>query len=268
MGDFTSLGSMLTRTSNQLEDYSRENPKSVPIRDTEQITKQVKDINKEILKEIKRQPINEFDQAALTNILGHISKIKRKMRAVPQETSKLTPHQKLQNVLGELQGTLKELKKQKKMQLSAEVKIEGLRKKGGMYLNKDLTRLLSTADKGLSHLRESSKAQGQITEAQYGEMNAILKKAHIALAKGMALHKTLPRQFMPDIDQSVIGKILKDIPFLHHHASAQVKAGTARVQASSFRSNLKEFKTLLQTLRKLKKSRGGQAAQIEQDQQK
>lgn len=69
-----------------------------------------------------------------------------------------------------------------------------------------------------------------------------------------------------DLRMAIIQKISREIFFLQNIPLLQIQVGTSQSQQSLFSRELKKFEERLQyVMKKLKKARGGQAAQVEQD---
>lgn len=238
MYDKVSVSNLLISANSRLNEFSKTDFERVPAREVQKATRSVR----ELLKEIKRPQIafETFDKDAVLSLIRGINQFKRKTHLPePEKGKRLNSKEKYHQVISELKDALSSLRK------NAIV----MKKKEVSHLNRDLAKLLSVVDK-------NTDKQGL----------KISKRIFTKVADVVSQSEAFSKEFYPDLDEGVIARILKKIPFLlQTNVDAQVRAGTLRVQMNSNKAeNLKKLEIFLRlVLNSLKKSRGGQAAAVE-----
>ena len=272
MVSLSQLGNSLRMTSSQIETFSRRNPKNMPTEAIQEMTSTAKDIGDKLAKVRSGPKSAALDAKMLESMVANINKIRNKSPEKPQkEISQML--EALEYLKGKLElyksrSQAAGAKLAKRVTAQPQIKIEVSVIKEAKQLQSDLAKHLSIASKGLADLKQAFHQEVAVSDGEYRDLEKILTKTDGAVVKQIAMQSAVPLISLPAKTQNIIGKILEDIKYLHYTIGAQVRAGTVRVQASSFRLTLRKIKDRLRVLQKLNKSRGEMAAQVEQDTQK
>jgi hypothetical protein len=216
------------------------------------MTSTAKDIGNKLAKLRSGAKSIQLDTKMLESMLANINKIAKKTPEKPQKE------------IGQMLEALDYLKEKLEQCKTRKLSIV----KDAKQFHTDLVKHLTLASKGLAEVKQTIQKEAEVPDSEYKSVGKILNKTDGAVDKQIAIQRALPQASISGRTQNIIAKILEDIKFLHFTIGAQVRAGTARVQASAFRLTLKKTKDRLRVLQKLNKTRGEIAAQVEKDTQR
>ena len=124
-----------------------------------------------------------------------------------------------------------------------------------MSQSKELDHHLTLTEGKLDELKLHFQA-GLISldDDQYQDLTELLKKTHLYLTKAKAMQSTLRGKAKLEYDAATLKTLVNHINELQGLRHSEFQTGTALTRANLFWYTLKEFKTLIQELRKVKKN--------------
>lgn len=252
----SSLNKALIDTGYCIEAYAKTDLTKLPAKDMRHIASNLHKANASLLAAISDIMPAELDPAVVQKLMSIANKLSNKAKnSLEARKTGVASKQKFNKELLELKKTLAFLKQQNLAVPLTDTKIKGI---GKSEMN-DLNHLLYSADRGLLQLKKFVKSNQEVPQVYYRSLTAILKKTIAVCDISPAEEPILDT----GVEEGIITKILKDIPYIQYRIGAQVRAGTFRAKNNVFRNTLKKFETLLLVLKKLKKSRGGQTASVD-----